>query len=318
MFQPSGVGLESPEMMRTLSSVPSVQGSERRFSYRFAMSPGIFISYSREDEKHAMHLLALLRREGYSVWIDQEAIAGASIWSDEIVQNIKTSEIFIALLSESSAASPNVAKEIALAAEHGKIILPIEIGSVELPGRLEYALAGIQKTNFHDEEAILRALKSQVVKLEGAQAAAGGSERSKFSTRRAHIRMMAGIAALVVIGVVLFLAFRPGPKEAEMLNPVVVLPFATVNLDQDRTQISIFSPTRFLRSSRRSIPLQRSAHRCLLHIAIPGLMHLPSQKNCMRGLSSRGWFANRTMSILFLPGSSTQRAAGRYGKNLTW
>ena len=26
------------------------------------MSPGIFISYSREDEKQAMHLLALLRR----------------------------------------------------------------------------------------------------------------------------------------------------------------------------------------------------------------------------------------------------------------
>ena len=126
MFQPSGVGLESPEMMRTLSSVPSVQGSERRFSYRVVLrQKRYFISYSREDEKHAMHLLALLRREGYSVWIDQEAIAGASIRSDEIVQNIKTSEIFIALLSESSAASPNVAKEIALAAEHGKIILPM-------------------------------------------------------------------------------------------------------------------------------------------------------------------------------------------------
>src|SRR5438067_1214270 len=119
------------------------------------MSQGIFISYCRDDEKQALHLLAVLRREGYEVWIDQEAIAGASIWSDEIVQNIKNSEIFIALLSESSVASANVAKEIALAAEHGKIILPIEIGTVVLPGRLEYALAGIQRTNFHDEEAIL-------------------------------------------------------------------------------------------------------------------------------------------------------------------
>src|ERR1700681_2449462 len=104
------------------------------------MIPGIFISYSREDEKQALHLLALLRKEGHSVWIDQEAIAGASIWSDEIVQNIKRSDIFIALLSTASVTSPNVAKEIALAAEHGKIILPIEIGTVTLPGRLEYAL----------------------------------------------------------------------------------------------------------------------------------------------------------------------------------
>src|SRR5436305_14826594 len=106
-------------------------------------SQGIFISYSREDQKQALNLLAMLRREGYNVWIDQEAIPGASIWSDEIVQNIKSCDIFIALLSESSVLSPNVSKEIGLAAEHGKTILPIEIGNFELTGRLEYALAGI-------------------------------------------------------------------------------------------------------------------------------------------------------------------------------
>jgi hypothetical protein len=82
------------------------------------MSASIFISYSRQDEKQAMHLLNLLRHEGYTVWIDQESIAGASIWSDEIVHNIKQSEIFIALISESSAASHNVSKEIAIAAEN--------------------------------------------------------------------------------------------------------------------------------------------------------------------------------------------------------
>src|SRR5579872_6507526 len=71
----------------------------------FAMSQGIFISYSRDDQKQALALLQMLRKEGYNVWIDQEAIPGASIWSDEIVQNIKTCDIFIALLSESSVTS---------------------------------------------------------------------------------------------------------------------------------------------------------------------------------------------------------------------
>ena len=206
------------------------------------MNPGIFISYCREDEKHAMHLLALLRREGYSVWIDQEAIAGASIWSDEIVQNIKSSEIFIALLSESSAASQNVAKEIALAAEHGKIILPVEIGSVVLPGRLEYALAGIQKTNFHDEEAIIRAVRSQVAKLEGAESSTGATESFRSRSLRLRRNVVVGILAVALIAVGMILLLRRTPEAATPENAVVVLPFATLNLDRDSTRnLDIFS-----------------------------------------------------------------------------
>jgi TolB-like protein len=206
------------------------------------MNPGIFISYSREDEKQAMHLLALLRREGYSVWIDQEAIAGASIWSDEIVQNIKSSEIFIALLSASSASSPNVAKEIALAAEHGKIILPIEIGAVELPGRLEYALAGIQKTNFQDEEAILRAVRSQVAKLEGAESPTGAKESSRSRSLRRRRNVLMGLLAMALIAAGMILLLRRTPEAATPDNAVVVLPFATLNLDQDSTHnLDIFS-----------------------------------------------------------------------------
>src|ERR1051325_5885276 len=116
------------------------------------MEHSIFISYSRDDEKEARHLLALLRKEGYTVWIDQEALVGASIWSDEIVQNIKNCQLFIMMLSESSVASPSVAKEIALAAEYGKVILPVELGNVQLPERFEYALAGIQYVSFEDED----------------------------------------------------------------------------------------------------------------------------------------------------------------------
>ncbi|HZK77067.1 MAG TPA: TIR domain-containing protein [Candidatus Kapabacteria bacterium] len=206
------------------------------------MSPSIFISYCREDEKHAMHLLAMLRREGHSVWIDQEAIAGASIWSDEIVQNIKRSQIFIALLSASSVTSANVAKEIALAAENGKIILPIEIGSVELPGRLEYALAGIQKTSFADEEAILHAVRSQVARLEGTEPDDAAHSRFLSRARRHRYRMATVAGAAVLLAAGLFLFLRPPPDPAGRDNAVVVLPFETLNLDQDSTRnLDIFS-----------------------------------------------------------------------------
>ncbi len=202
------------------------------------MKPGIFISYSREDQKQALALLTMLRKEGYDVWIDQEAIPGASIWSDEIVQNIKSCDIFIALLSESSVSSPNVAKEIGLAAEHGKTILPIEIGVFELPGRLEYALAGIQKTEYHNEEAILHAIQRQTSKSDEPQEV---HKHRKTRRQRIRQRVFAGIATAIIIGGVFFFT-RDSSEKAIINNSVVVLPFSTMNLDQDSTHnLDIFS-----------------------------------------------------------------------------
>jgi TolB-like protein len=214
------------------------------------MDHGIFISYSRDDEKQALHLLDVLRREGFTVWIDQEAIAGASIWSDEIVQNIKQCEIFIALLSDHSVASNNVGKEIALAAEHGKIILPVEIGHVALPGRLEYALAGIQKTSFSDEAAILHAVRSQVARLSGVET--DSAIRAKMlRKRRMRSRISMAAVAAIVLAAASFLFLRRTPEAPVAENSVVVLPFATLNIDHDSTRnLDIFSDEMISRFSR--------------------------------------------------------------------
>ncbi|MDP4236472.1 MAG: TIR domain-containing protein [Bacteroidota bacterium] len=206
------------------------------------MNSAIFISYSRQDEKQAMHLLSLLRREGYTVWIDQESIAGASIWSDEIVHNIKESGIFIALLSESSAASHNVSKEIAIAAEHGKIILPIEIGTVNLPGRLEYALAGIQRTNYHDEQAILHAVRNLVAKLSGEEQENVSMLAPHSRMQRVRKRALVGAGIVLAFGTGLFFLLRDSKEKISHDTMVAVLPFRTLNLEKDSTRnLDIFS-----------------------------------------------------------------------------
>ncbi len=206
------------------------------------MNPSIFISYSRDDQKQALSLLAVLRHEGYTVWIDQEAIPGASIWSDEIVQNIKSCDIFIALLSHSSVSSPNVGKEIGLAAEFNKTILPVEIGTVVLPGRLEYALAGIQRTNFHNEEAILHAIRKIAAKSEEVQVPQIIHKHRLNYKTRIKVKALAALALLLlVIGGFFFFTHNSQKKEFQS-NSVVILPFATINLDQDSTRnLDIFS-----------------------------------------------------------------------------
>lgn len=206
------------------------------------MNPGIFISYSRQDEKQAMHLLNVLRHEGYTVWIDQESIAGASIWSDEIVHNIKNSEIFIALLSESSVASSNVSKEIAIAAEHGKTILPVEIGTVVLPGRLEYALAGIQRTNYSDEQAILHAIKNQIARLSGESNEHALLPTKKQRQQKNRRRIGIAVGAAIIFAASLFFLLRRSDSNQDLGMKIAVLPFTTLNLEKDSTKnLDIFS-----------------------------------------------------------------------------
>jgi TolB-like protein len=113
------------------------------------MSPDIFISYSREDQQQVVKLVDHLRGEGLNVWMDETDIHGATIWTKEIVEAIRATELFILAISHHSTGSKNVVKELALASEREKIILPIYLEQCEIPETMEYQLAGIQNIAFY-------------------------------------------------------------------------------------------------------------------------------------------------------------------------
>jgi TolB-like protein len=118
----------------------------------------IFISYSSKDKEKADQLSVLLASAGLSVWIDQSGIDVASSWSGEIVDAIESCKAFVVLLSPNSILSNNVIKEVSLAAEQKKKILPLDLEPVELPRDLKYHLAGIQRTPMTNIDAIIRTL----------------------------------------------------------------------------------------------------------------------------------------------------------------
>lgn len=126
--------------------------------------PDIFISYSRKDSEQALSLAEQLRAEGLDVWIDRHGIAGAEKWATEIVEGINACSTFALLLSEHSVASENVLRELSLASEKGKRVLPIDLDRVTLPSSFEYPLAGLQRVAISDVDAILHAHKRGVAK----------------------------------------------------------------------------------------------------------------------------------------------------------
>jgi TolB-like protein/cytochrome c-type biogenesis protein CcmH/NrfG len=122
------------------------------------MPHDIFISYSRKDSAQAEQLAELLASAGLSCWIDKSGIDFAASWSKEIVQAIDACKAFLVLLSPFSVLSPNVIKEVSLAAEQRKKILPLDLEPVELTEDLRYHLAGIQRAPMTNIDAVIRAL----------------------------------------------------------------------------------------------------------------------------------------------------------------
>ncbi|HET6399899.1 MAG TPA: TIR domain-containing protein [Candidatus Kapabacteria bacterium] len=122
------------------------------------MPHDIFISYSRKDSAQARQLAELLTSAGLSCWIDKEGIDLAMSWSGEIVDAINECQAFVVLLSANSLGSHNVMKEVALASEKRKKILPLDLEPVTLTRDFEYQLAGIQRASMTNIDAVIRAL----------------------------------------------------------------------------------------------------------------------------------------------------------------
>ena len=118
----------------------------------------IFISYSSKDREQADLLTELLASAGLSVWIDKSGIEVSTSWSKEIVQAINECHAFIVLLSPNSIVSNNVIKEVSLASEKRKKILPLDLEPVQLTEDFEYQLAGIQRAPMTNIDAVIRAL----------------------------------------------------------------------------------------------------------------------------------------------------------------
>ena len=96
-----------------------------------------------------VRLVEYLREQGLAVWMDETDIHGATMWTEEIVEAIHSCNLFILAISCHSTGSKNVVKELALASEREKIILPIYLEQCAIPKNMEYQLAGIQNIALH-------------------------------------------------------------------------------------------------------------------------------------------------------------------------
>lgn len=105
----------------------------------------LFISYSSKDREMALKIADDLVSIGHEVWIDRRGLDGGSKWASEIVAAIKRCELFLILVSYNSLSSDNVRKEVDLASEEKKPLVPVRLVNVSsIPDDFRYHLAGLQ------------------------------------------------------------------------------------------------------------------------------------------------------------------------------
>lgn len=104
----------------------------------------IFISYSRKDKEVVDRLIDQLSKAGYPLWVDTEDVRGGELWQQAIVKALEACPAFILILSPHSVVSDHVRRELDLAIENKKPVLPVLIKPTELTAALKYQLAGVQ------------------------------------------------------------------------------------------------------------------------------------------------------------------------------
>ena len=222
------------------------------------MSAEVFISYASKDRKRILDLVDRLESAEVSVWIDQMSIEGATMWSQEIVSAIRNCKVLILAISGNSADSKNVVKELALASEGHKNILPVYLESAEIPESMAYQLAGIQRVEFFkgDEEvgkqSVIRALSRLGVTVnKDASIAAGEYKRTSQGASHATTsqafkkgettwwKIAAALGCVVALAVGIFFIDSSENETSEQIqslakpvsldtNRVVVLPFKVI------------------------------------------------------------------------------------------
>jgi hypothetical protein len=129
-----------------------------------ASRPEVMISYSSQERPQVLGIVQRLRSAGVAVWIDHGGIDGAQRWGEEIVNAIEDCKTVLVMVSRTSMRSENIAKEVSIASDGGKRLLPLYLEEAEIPRSMRYPLSGIQHIKLYDGDpeskflSVLRAL----------------------------------------------------------------------------------------------------------------------------------------------------------------
>ena len=114
------------------------------------MEYDVFISYSRSDVKHIDKFVEHLEEMGFRVWIDRKGIESGDSFKRVIVNAIENSAVFVFFNSVSSSKSPWTTKELGVAINLSKPIIPVKIDKAPYSKEVFFDLINLDYVDYSD------------------------------------------------------------------------------------------------------------------------------------------------------------------------
>lgn len=126
--------------------------------------PSVFVSYSTQDSAVTRSVVETLERAGLRCWMAPRDVVPGAAYAGQIIHAIDAAKTIVLVLSQSSADSPHVLREIERAASKRHAIVAMRIDQSPLPADFEYFLNSSHWLDASDgnSSAFLPALVSAV------------------------------------------------------------------------------------------------------------------------------------------------------------
>jgi hypothetical protein len=175
--------------------------------------PRAFISHASEDATTARAVADALKARAIEVWIAPDSILPGQVYNEAIVAGLRGCDALCVLISARANASKHVAREVALADNNGKPIVPIRIEPVEPSDGLAYYLHLPQWVEWHARGA---AALDPVVAMLGPAPPAPPAPQPPRDEAAAHVEIRRNSALSAMTRNVAILV--DGQKAGEVAN----------------------------------------------------------------------------------------------------
>lgn len=108
----------------------------------------IFVSHSSKDKPFVYELERVLNNQGFDAWIDQADLRAGEEFPEGIMDGIKNCKYFLVVVTPNAARSRWVPKEVAIAFDRQKMIIPLRVVDADLPPSMELRLADLHWADF--------------------------------------------------------------------------------------------------------------------------------------------------------------------------
>ncbi len=170
----------------------------------------VFISYKAEEIDKATEVKLALEGNGISCWMAPVSIPGGSSYAAEITQAIRGAQVFVLILSPKAQESKWVGKEVDMAINEGKLILPFMVEQCELVDDFSFYLTNVQYYEAYANKS--RALETMIkdikkvlgIKKEEPKKVAPPKPKRPKKSKKIGIKglLVASILLVVVAGIV--------------------------------------------------------------------------------------------------------------------